>query len=86
MSLTNSAPSDIRSQATSLPVEVTPHSVGSLAVTNVPQVSINMYEIRPFVIPDETEKGCRCTPGWIFLVMLLIVLSGISIALLIMYT
>jgi hypothetical protein len=82
MSLSDSRPSDIRSQATSLP---TPRSV-SVSVTNVPEVSINVHEIRPFYIPDEGEKSCRCSPGFIFLIILFMVLAVISIILVVMFT
>jgi hypothetical protein len=86
MSLSDSRPSDIRSQATSLPMAVTPRSARSVSVTNVPQVSINVYEIRPFYIPDEEEKSCRCSLGFMFLIMLFIALSVISIVLVVMFT
>ncbi len=87
MSLSDSRPSDIRSQATSLPMATTPRSAHSVSVTNVPQVSINVYEIRPFTIPEEREKSFQCcSPGLMFLIMLFIALLIISIVMVVMFT
>jgi hypothetical protein len=81
MSLRDSLPSDTRTQ-----VIAHPRSVRSVTETSVPQVSISVYEIRPFHIPEQRNKGCKCSLGWIFLLVLLIVLTGISIWLVTMFT
>jgi len=91
MSLSDSRPTDIRSQATSLPMAVTPRSAHSatprnVSGTSVPQVAINVYEIRPLYIPEEKEKSCRCSLGLMFVIMLFIALSIISLVLVVMFT
>jgi hypothetical protein len=80
MSLRENAPSNTTTQAIAHP-----RSVRNVEEPSLPQVSINVYEIRPFHIPEERNKGCKCSPGWIFLVILLIVLTGISIGLVAMF-
>jgi hypothetical protein len=81
MSLRNNVPSGTTTQVVSHP-----RSVRSVRETSLPQVSINVYEIRPLYIPDEKNKECKCTPGWIFLVILFLILTGISIGMVVMFT